>query len=264
MLQAQRSLRTLISIGQFNIKPGDSLTSFSRLRTLHIQSANVAAMVDSLYQLKHLRYLSIRYCDISRLSENIGKMKFLQLISLRGCESLMTLPDSIVQLGQLRYLSLTGTSINSGIPRGFGALTNLRKLYGFPAHTHGDWCSLEELGPLSQLRDLAIKGLENVSVTSFATKARLIAKEHLTYLTLGCSSRLGDDGLVSKEGSASEEEQGHIEEVFDKLCPPPCIESLDIGGYFGQRLPRWMTSSRAVVTLKFLRFLTMDDLAFCT
>uniref|UniRef100_J3NAF9 Uncharacterized protein n=1 Tax=Oryza brachyantha TaxID=4533 RepID=J3NAF9_ORYBR len=260
MLQEQTSLRTLIAIGQLKVNPGDSFISFSSLRTLHIQSANVSALVDTLYQLKHLRYLSIRYSDISRLPENIGKMMFLQLISLRGCENVKELPDSIVKLGQLRYLSLTGTSVDAGIPRGFCGLSNLRKLYGFPAHMRGDWCSLEELGPLSQLRDLAIKNLENVSSASFATMAMLGYKKHLTYLTLGCRSRLDDDGLVIEERRASEEEKRRIEEVFDELCPPSCVETLDIGGYFGQRLPRWMTSSAA---LRFLRFLTMDDLAMC-
>jgi hypothetical protein len=88
MLQAQKSLRTLILIGQFEIKPSDSLIAFSSLRILHIQAANVGALVDSLYQLKHLRYLSIRYADISGLPENIGKIHFLQLVNLRGCESL--------------------------------------------------------------------------------------------------------------------------------------------------------------------------------
>lgn len=263
MLQEQRSLRTLIAIGKFKVDPGDSLIPLSSLRILHIQSANVAALVDTLYELKHLRYLSIRYSDISRLPENIGKMRFLQLISLRGCEDVKELPDSIVKLGQLRYLSLTGTSVDVGIPRGFCGLSNLRKLYGFPAHMRGDWCSLEELGPLSQLRDLAIKGLENVSSASFATMARLGSKKHLTYLTLGCSSRLDDDGLVTEQRRASEEEQTRIELVFDELCPPSCVEILDIGGYLGHRLPRWMMSSTAAVALKFLRFLTMDDLAMC-
>lgn len=263
MLQEQRSLRTLIAIGQFKVNPGDSFSPFSSLRILHIQSANVAALVDTLYQLKHLRYLSIRYSDICGLPENIGKMRFLQLISLRGCENVKELPDSIVKLGQLRYLSLTGTSVDEGIPRGFCGLSNLRKLYGFPAHMRGDWCSLEELGPLSQLRDLAIKGLENVSSASFATMARLGSKKHLTYLTLGCSSRLDDDGLVTEKRRASEEEQTRIEVVFDELCPPSCVEILDIGGYLGHRLPRWMMSSTAAVALKFLRFLTMDDLAMC-
>jgi Leucine-rich repeat (LRR) protein len=264
MLQAQKSLRTLILIGQFKIKPSDTLIAFSSLRILHIQDANFAALVDSLYQLKHLRYLSIRYADISRLPENIGKMQFLQLISLRGCGSFKKLPDGIVNLGKLRYLSLTGTSMNAGIPRGFHGLTNIRKLYGFPAHICGDWCSLEELGPLSQLRDLAIQGLENVSRTSFAAKARLGDKLHLTYLKLECGSTVGHDRFGIDEAGTSEDQQRGIEEVFDELCPPSSLDYLDIGGYCGQRLPRWMMSPAAAVTLKSLRFLTMDDLDCCT
>ncbi|KAM0894025.1 hypothetical protein ACQ4PT_024757 [Festuca glaucescens] len=197
-------------------------------------------------------------------SENIGNMQFLQLISLRGCGSFKKLPDGIVNLGKLRYLSLTGTSMNAGIPRGFHGLTNIRKLYGFPAHICGDWCSLEELGPLSQLRDLAIQGLENVSRTSFAAKARLGDKLHLTYLKLECGSTLGHDRFSIEEAGTSEDQQRGIEEVFDELCPPSSLDYLDIGGYCGQRLPRWMMSPATVVTLKSLRFLTMDDLDCCT
>ncbi|XP_062197801.1 putative disease resistance protein RGA1 [Phragmites australis] len=262
-LKAHISLRTLISVGHIKIKPGDSLAYFPSLRTLHIQSVEFDALVESLYQLKHLRYLSIQYTRTSRLPENIGKMKFLQYISLAGCENLVKLPGSIAKLQQLRYLNLNGTSINN-IPRGFGGLTNLRKLYGFPAHMDGDWCSLEELGPLSHLIRLHISGLENVSSSSFAIKARLGEKVRLSYLLLSCISRHRDDGrLVKEEESISEKEQQQIEELFDELCPPPCLEFLQIRGYFGRRLPRWMIST-TVEPLGCLRILMMEDLPCCT
>ncbi|CAL4982304.1 unnamed protein product [Urochloa decumbens] len=262
-LQAQPSLRTLISVGHIKIIPGDSLLGFSNLRTLHVEDANFDTLAESLNQLKHLRYLCIDRTSISRLPENIGKMKFLQHISLFRCKSLSKLPASILKLQQLRYLNLIDTSIKY-IHRGFDGLTSLRTLYGFPAHVDVGWCSLEELGPLSHLIDLGISGLENVSSSSFATKAMLGEKVRLTYLNLECASRLGDDGQLVKEEEegASEKVQQQIEEVFDELCPPSSLENLDIVGYFGQRLPRWMTST-TVGPLQSLRILTMDNLACC-
>jgi hypothetical protein len=128
----------------------------------------------------------------------------------------------------------------------------------------GDWCSLEELGPLSQLTRLNISSLENVSSSSFATKARIDEKVRLSYLWLECTSRIGHDGqLVKDEGGIPEKQQRGIEEVFNELHPPSGLETLGIRGYFGQRLPRWMVST-TVVALGCLRILTMDDLACCT
>ncbi|CAL4956886.1 unnamed protein product [Urochloa decumbens] len=261
-LQTQISLRTLISVGHIKIKRGGSLLSFSRLRILHLDSVNFDALAESLNQLKHLRYLSIENSDTYGLPANIGRLKFLQHISLLGCQNLVKLPGSIRILRQLRLLKISGTSINT-IPGGFGSLTSLRKLYGFPAHMVGDWCSLEELGPLSRLMELDVRFMENVSSPSFAKQARLGEKVHLSYLSMSCTSRLGHDGwLVKEEEGASEKSQKQIEEVFDELCPPPCLESLDIKGYFGQRLPRWMMPI-APMPLWSLRILTMDDLACC-
>ncbi|CAL4989375.1 unnamed protein product [Urochloa decumbens] len=261
-LQAQPSLRTLISVGHIKIIPGDSLLGFSNLRTLHVEDANFDTLAESLNQLKHLRYLSIARTNTSRLPETIGEMKFLQYISLLGCKNLLKLPASISKLQQLRYLSLTETSIKY-IQRGFSGLTSLRKLQGFPADMNGDWCSLEELGPLSHLMELRIGGLENVS-PSFATKARLAEKVRLSSLRLKCTSRLGDDGRLVKEeeGISRKVVQQQIEEVFDELAPPPSLENLQMEGYFGQRLPRWMTST-TIVPLWSLRILIMRDLAGC-
>ncbi|XP_048536518.1 putative disease resistance RPP13-like protein 1 isoform X2 [Triticum urartu] len=262
-LQAQKALRTLICVGHVNIKPGDSLVGFPCLRILilHMYSANVALLVESLHELKHLRYLSIKNSDTSCLPENIGKMKFLQYISIIGSQQFVKLPDSIVNLGKLWSLDFRGTRIN-GIPRGFCALKILRRLRGFPVQVDGDWCSLEELGPLSQLRVLDLSGLQNVSTTLSATKARVSEKIHLTNLYLQCSSILWVDGLIKDEEGVSEQRQ--IKEVFDELCPPPSLDVLGMQGYFGRQLPSWMTSTLLASSLRSLRTLVMIDLACCT
>uniref|UniRef100_A0ACD5Z8Y0 Uncharacterized protein n=1 Tax=Avena sativa TaxID=4498 RepID=A0ACD5Z8Y0_AVESA len=261
-LQGQKTLRTLISAGHINMRPGDMLVHFPCLRTLHIDSAHGVALAESLHEFKHLRYMSLHESDISALPESIGEMKFLQYISLIGCKQFEKLPDSIVKLGQLRYVNFRKTSIN-GIPRGFRVLTNLRIVLGFPARVSGDWCSLEELGPLSRLRNLGIRGLENITDFSSAAKAKLGEKMHLTELHLTCGSRLGEDGLIEEQDIVPEVEQKQIEKVFQELYPPPRLEFLTIVGYFGRRLPGWMMSS-SDVALKSLRILMAADLACCT
>ncbi|XBI32434.1 hypothetical protein VPH35_055887 [Triticum aestivum] len=126
----------------------------------------------------------------------------------------------------------------------------------------GDWRSLDELGPLSQLRFLELVQLENVSAASFAANARLGEKTHLITLTLVCTSKLGDDGFVKEKEDVSEEEQQRIEKVLDKLCPPPGVEFLQITGYFGRQLPSWMIST-SMLSLNNLKTLLFDDLACC-
>jgi hypothetical protein len=76
--------------------------------------------------------------------------------------------------------------------------------------------------PLSWLMGLSIFGPENVLSSSFAAKAMLGEKVHLSYLLLNYTSRLEDDGqLVREDEGFYEEEQQHIVEVYDELCPPP-------------------------------------------
>jgi Leucine-rich repeat (LRR) protein len=260
-LQEQKSLRSLILIGNLKIRSSDSLNTFASLRTLHIESSKFSHFVDNLYQLKHLRYLTLRKCyDINNLPENIHKMKFLQHICLEGCENFVKLPNSIVMLSELRYLCLEDTCINI-VPKGFHALTNLRTLHGFLAQMDGDWCSLEELGSLSNLKVILLVGLGDLSSASFASKARLSKKLYLSVLGLYCSHRTSDEGLVTD--GISEKDQGIIKEVFDELCPPPCIEDIIIQGYFGRQLPRWMMSTSEIHFVS-LRTLMMWSLVSCT
>ncbi|KAF7012422.1 hypothetical protein CFC21_026613 [Triticum aestivum] len=260
LLQVHQSARTLISTIQIKMMPGDSLVTFSSLRALHIESADMVVLLESLHQLKHLRYLALVNADISVLPGNIGQIKLLQFLDLFGCTKLVSLPHSIVKLDQLRLLSLPQASM---VPRGFSGLTNMRRLNIFRAHMDGDWGSLDELGPISQLRVLELTELENVSAASFAANARIGEKMHLIRLYLNCTSKLGDDGLVNEKESVSEEEQQRIEKVFDKLCPPHGVEYLHIYGYFARQLPRWMMST-SMVPLDNLKTIFFYDLACCT
>ncbi|XBI05594.1 hypothetical protein VPH35_133747 [Triticum aestivum] len=259
-LQTQQSVRTLISTIHIKIKPGDSLATFPSLRTLHIESADVVALIESLHQLKHLRYLALVNADTSVLPGNIGKMKLLQFLDLCGCSKLVNLPNSIVKLGQLRSLSLPATST---VPRGFSGLTNMRRLCRFPSHVDGDWCSLDELGPLSQLRYLGLITLENVSDALFAANARLGEKMHLISLYMHYTSKLGGDGLAKDMEGVSEQEHQRIEKVLDKLYPPPGLEYLQIMGYFSSQLRSWMMST-SMAPLKNLKTIFFDDLPCCT
>ncbi|TVU23252.1 hypothetical protein EJB05_25605, partial [Eragrostis curvula] len=263
ILQRQRSLRTLIILSSSNLKLGDALSNFSCLRVISIWSASSDSLVHFLCQLKHLRYLDLMDTDISRLPDGINKMKFLQYISLVECEKLDHLPSTIVKLQQLRFLNISGSNVTV-VPKGFGGLTNLRGLYSFPVHMdmdgNGGWCNLEEIGPLSHLRSLGIKGLENVCAGSWAEKAMISSKRHLSYLVLECrSSRY----MGSRDELEKQQQQKATEEVFEKLCPPTCVEQLWVEGYFGRHLPHWMMIP-ATSTFKSLRYLTLKDMPCCT
>lgn len=123
---------------------------------------------------------------------------------------------------------------------------------------------MEELGSLSRLNELSIYRLENISSSAFAKKIRLSEKDHLHYLHLCCTSRYGHGGLLLKEDkNIYNKGQREVEEVFDALCPPPCLETLVIKEYFGRRLPGWLMSATGK-SVESLRLLELEYLPCCT
>ncbi|KAL6870605.1 hypothetical protein ACP4OV_014453 [Aristida adscensionis] len=255
-IQKQQSLRTLLLFGNIKFQPSDSLSSLPCLRTIHVRDSDFDTMIGSLCHLRHLRYLELRITNISALPQNIGKMTFLEHIGLRGCHSLTNLPSSIIQLQNLRDLNIDETKINA-IPRGFGKLKNLEILWGFPVHIIAeDICSLEEIGPLSQLKKLQLKGLQNVTSSSMATPAKLGTKPDLTCLELWCTSN-----VTTNDGGEDSIVQERIKGVLDELCPPMCLERLTVRGYSGNILPSWVMEPATF--LKNLRRLELQDLAYC-
>jgi len=229
-------------------------------------SADSDRLVASLSKLRHLRYLHLEDTDVSRLPEDIHKMKFLMHIDLFNCKKLGHLPRSITKLVHLTSLALLeGTNI-SFVPKGFGDLSNLRSLQGFPVHVDNmdagggggssSWCSLQELAPLSQLRDLTLDGLEKVPACWMAEKAMISSKAHLTYLELNYNNHSASKHATTEPCGDEEanEKQQLQQEVLEKLCPPTCIENLSVlGGYVGCHLPNWMCAL-ASAEFKSLRY----------
>ncbi|KAE8810445.1 Disease resistance protein RGA2 [Hordeum vulgare] len=226
ILEKQKGLRTLLLIG-CEIQRGGSLANFANLRVLHISSKESDWLVDSLWELRHLRYLAFSNANISRLPGDIHKMR---------CYT-----------------------------RGFGGLTNLRTLHGFPVKTDRGWCSLEELEALSHLRILSVQGLENVAGSSVAKRAKISNKKNLEYLELSCYNYKDDEDEAEEEvRQIGMEQQEIIEAVFDELCPPPArLETLIISRYFGRRLPNWLQSP-AATTFKSLKDIDLLHITYCT
>ncbi|KAK8448288.1 hypothetical protein SEVIR_8G259050v4 [Setaria viridis] len=207
------------------------------------------------------KILGLEDTNISRLPDDIDNMKFLQHIVVRGSVHLENLPRTIIQLVHLRTLDMYGLNPNVVIPKEFGGLRNLRLLGGFRVHMDmdGRWCSLEEIRPLSKLRRLTLHGLENVSASSLAEMARISSKEHLEYLELQWSN----SACMELRDEIEKQQQQVVEEVLEKLCPPPRIHHLIIQGYFGRTLPNWMMVVEACA-FKSLSILYLEDLPCCT
>lgn len=262
-LQKQASLRTLMLFGRNTvIELKDLLRNLSCIRVLSLVDVHQVELPDSICHLRHLRYLSLsNSASISSIPRDIGDLKFLQSIDVAWSNNISQLPSSILKLRKLRSLDIRGTAITS-VPRGFRELQDFTSLYGFPTHSDGSedgWCSLEELGPMSNLQALEISGLEKASSGSMAAKAMLSRKNDLRELYLIFTSRLGEDGEVKDD--ISEEEHERTEKVLANLCPPTCIGELAITGYFASRLPQWM---RTMSAFESLRMLCLEDYACCT
>uniref|UniRef100_A0A0D9XJC2 NB-ARC domain-containing protein n=1 Tax=Leersia perrieri TaxID=77586 RepID=A0A0D9XJC2_9ORYZ len=192
-------------------------------------------------------------------SDSLRILPCLRTIHIRNFK-ISILQDSLCKLKHLRYLELSidETKIRA-IPRGFSRLVNLDLLWGFPVHTvvkaAKHYCTLEDVGPLSQLRKLKLKGLENVPSRSMAVLAKLETKSRLTCLELWGTSDETKGAIVAVE-------QEQIKVVFDQFCPPKCLEELTIGGYYGDVLPDWIKMPDAAI-FQDLRRLNLQKLACC-
>ncbi|KAJ4746956.1 Disease resistance protein (CC-NBS-LRR class) family [Rhynchospora pubera] len=197
--------------------------------------------------------LDLDHTSISMLPNSVCSLSSLQILHLQNCQSLQVLPQGITQLNNLRCLGLRDTPLVS-VPRGISRLKFLNEVKGFivageqySGDMHSGW-QLDELEPLTQLRCLRLDKLENARIQSSV----LAGKCYLKTLQLACTLPIGGSGHLPGEDDCR-----NIEETFDKLEPPQCLEYLFLLRFFGRSFPSWLEN------LSYLTYLILENCISC-
>ncbi|XP_028556582.1 putative disease resistance protein RGA3 isoform X1 [Dendrobium catenatum] len=256
LITEQKCLRTLLTYNGIRLLNDNQLVGLACLRVLQINDVDIESIPTSIGNLIHLRYLNLDDTNIKELPESIGSLTNLQFLNLRGCLYLTTLPKAITKLQNLRRLGLYSTPLIF-IPKGISKLENINDLSGFVVANPGepvDSCSgLEELNFLYQLRKLRILKTERAQ----KGVASLQKLTHLVYLMLFYTE-------AKDRPLPTQEEIKRIEDVFEELDPPRCLERLYISHFFGSRYPSWMMSPSFGERLPLLTTLNLTDNISCT
>ncbi|XP_020082365.1 putative disease resistance protein RGA3 [Ananas comosus] len=259
---------------------------FSRvpyLQVLILNGKGIECVPDSVGNLIHLRLLDLNRTNISNLPDSIGFLKNLQTLNLRHCKFLNTLPRSITRLCSLRRLGLLHTPLRC-VPEGIGRLQLLNDLDGFvinadnSCNTRRNSWDLEELKSLGQLRWLrlcilrgkrsanSVQSTDDIidkplTVTHPRNRAFVLEdKAFLKELIISCRPQTKRE----KVSPYTKEEISKIEDIFEKLHPPTCLERLWVENFYNQHIPSWMLSSSLGTYLPYLTYVTFKGLTLCS
>ncbi|KAF3663797.1 putative oxidation resistance protein 1-like isoform X1 [Capsicum annuum] len=259
-----------------NLNLARMISSFSRLRVLHLGQLDIVFLPQSLGGLKHLRYLSISSNSIVTLPNTITKLHNLQILKLFSCSILQNLPRDIWRLVSLRRLACQWcdsiTHIPPGIfqltslmhlefhhctalkdmPPGIGQLTSLRTLPSFIVGKESCISGqasdrLNELNGLVDLRNsLSIKFMGRIRAIGERTPTGVVKRmKHLRQLSV--EFEYGNHGDVSDLM------------MLETLQPHQNIKGLGIKNYSGSRFPSWLMDENLGFLLPKLVHLCIED-----
>jgi len=121
-----------------------AVMQFKNLTELYLAANYLKTVPKEIGSLTKLRILDLGWNRLESLPAEIGQLTKLEHLELAGNRGLASLPDSILNLRELNYLSLTDTSIEK-LPEGVKNLPKLKILHFNPPQPI-DVCQLPMLG----------------------------------------------------------------------------------------------------------------------
>ncbi|KAH0635035.1 hypothetical protein KY284_037821 [Solanum tuberosum] len=259
------------------------ISSFVRLRILHLCQLPIELLPQSLGGLKHLRYLAISSERIVTLPNSITKLHNLQILKLVNCNKLTKLPRDIWRLVSLRRLVCRFCHSLTHIPPGLWQLASLM-------HLDFNYClSLEDMPPgigqLTFLRTLTnfiigeescISGLASDKLNEL--KGLVDLRNRLTINFMGRVCAIGERTLTDvvknmkhlrqlsvefEYGNHEDDDTGDDLIMLEALQPHQNIESLRIVNYSGSRFPSWVMVENLGFLLPKLVYLCIGDCHKC-
>ncbi|EHA8588049.1 putative disease resistance protein RGA1 [Cocos nucifera] len=231
------------------------LQNLSSLNLCHCPS--LLSLPNSISHVRNLQNLDLSFSWIQINPESLISLS--NLGSLRYCTCLHGLPENMKNMRSLIHLDEHESFKLACMPPGMGQLSHLRTLPMFVLGGKNS-CRLSELGCLNLVGELNIRGLENASEATEARKANLKEKQGLHSLRLswnlnaymkpgqpydeaeseGENTREFIEPLAAQEWDADAD---LVEDVLGDLQPHENLKALEIEGYVGKILPRWLMKS---------------------
>ncbi|RCV32162.1 hypothetical protein SETIT_6G235800v2 [Setaria italica] len=219
-------------------------------RALHIyEDTSIVRM--ELTRIAHLRYLDLSDSYIVSLPNSICMLYSLLSLRLNNCSRLQYLPEGMRTMRKLCHIYLLGCIKLKRMPPKLSVLHNLRTLTTFVVGTK-DGCGIEELEDLRQIGNRL--ELYNLRKVKCGSKANLHEKHNLNELLLYWNN-FRDEYVESTIGKATDHEQ-----VLESLVPHDKLKILEVHGYCGLTISKWMRNPQV---FWFLRELIMTKCRGC-
>ncbi len=120
------ALRELRLIGR-NLRPTPNIAAFKQLRTLNIRGRDVDELVETICGCDSLENLSLWSYSMRRLPHCLSKLGKLRTLYI-GMDSLYEFPAAILQLRNLRSLTIEGSLPESRLPEDLADMPALARL----------------------------------------------------------------------------------------------------------------------------------------